>query len=55
MDAEKKMLKMNDASSQSGRTVIFVKFHNLQAVNNLCSKALWQITVFGLVEIPKWL
>jgi lipopolysaccharide transport system ATP-binding protein len=32
--------KMNDASSQSGRTVIFVN-HNLQAVNNLCSKALW--------------
>jgi lipopolysaccharide transport system ATP-binding protein len=31
---------MNDASSQSGRTVIFVN-HNLQAVNNLCSKALW--------------
>jgi lipopolysaccharide transport system ATP-binding protein len=31
---------MNDASSQSGRTVIFVS-HNLQAVNNLCSKALW--------------
>jgi lipopolysaccharide transport system ATP-binding protein len=40
-DFQKKCLgKMNDASSQSGRTVIFVS-HNLQAVNNLCSKALW--------------
>ena len=42
-DAEfqKKCLgKMNEASSQGGRTVIFVS-HNLQAVNNLCSKALW--------------
>ena len=42
-DAEfqKKCLgKMNDASSKSGRTIIFVS-HNLQAINNLCSKALW--------------
>ncbi|WP_373055892.1 ABC transporter ATP-binding protein [Zunongwangia sp. H14] len=42
-DAEfqKKCLgKMNDASSQSGRTIIFVS-HNLQAVSNLCSQALW--------------
>ena len=42
-DAEfqKKCLgKMNDATSKSGRTIIFVS-HNLQAVSNLCSKALW--------------
>src|SRR5690606_17917336 len=40
-DFQKKCLgKMNDASSKSGRTVIFVS-HNLQAVNNLCSQALW--------------
>jgi lipopolysaccharide transport system ATP-binding protein len=42
-DAEfqKKCLgKMNDASSDSGRTIIFVS-HNLQAVSNLCSKAIW--------------
>ncbi len=40
-DFQKKCLgKMNDASSQSGRTIIFVS-HNLQAVSNLCSKALW--------------
>lgn len=42
-DAEfqKKCLgKMNDASSQSGRTIIFVS-HNLQAVSNLCSQAIW--------------
>jgi lipopolysaccharide transport system ATP-binding protein len=42
-DAEfqKKCLgKMNDASSKSGRTVIFVS-HNLQAINSLCSQALW--------------
>jgi lipopolysaccharide transport system ATP-binding protein len=40
-DFQKKCLgKMNDASSKSGRTVIFVS-HNLQAVNNLCTNALW--------------
>jgi lipopolysaccharide transport system ATP-binding protein len=42
-DAEfqKKCLgKMNEASTQKGRTIIFVS-HNLQAVNNLCSKAIW--------------
>jgi lipopolysaccharide transport system ATP-binding protein len=40
-DFQKKCLgKMNDASSKSGRTVIFVS-HNLQAVNNLCSQAIW--------------
>lgn len=42
-DAEfqKKCLgKMNDASSKNGRTIIFVS-HNLQAINNLCSKAIW--------------
>jgi lipopolysaccharide transport system ATP-binding protein len=32
--------KMNDATRQSGRTLIFVS-HNLQAVSNLCSKAIW--------------
>ncbi|HEY0055288.1 MAG TPA: ABC transporter ATP-binding protein [Pedobacter sp.] len=42
-DAEfqKKCLgSMRDATSKAGRTVIFVS-HNLQAVNNLCSHALW--------------
>lgn len=42
-DAEfqKKCLgKMNDATHQNGRTIIFVS-HNLQAINNLCSKAMW--------------
>jgi lipopolysaccharide transport system ATP-binding protein len=42
-DAEfqKKCLgKMNDATRQKGRTLIFVS-HNLQAVSNLCTKAIW--------------
>jgi lipopolysaccharide transport system ATP-binding protein len=42
-DAEfqKKCLgSMKDATSKSGRTVIFVS-HNLQAVSNLCSNAIW--------------
>lgn len=42
-DAEfqKKCLgKMNDASSKGGRTIIFVS-HNLQAISNLCTKAIW--------------
>ena len=42
-DAEfqkKCMGKMKDVSSSTGRTIIFVS-HNLQAVNNLCSKAIW--------------
>jgi len=42
-DAEfqKKCLgKMNDATQQNGRTIIFVS-HNLQAIGNLCSKAMW--------------
>ncbi len=42
-DAEfqKKCLgSMKDATSKAGRTVIFVS-HNLQAVNNLCSNAIW--------------
>ena len=42
-DAEfqKKCLgKMNEASAKSGRTILFVS-HNLQAVSNLCSNAIW--------------
>ena len=42
-DAEfqKKCLgKMKDVSTQKGRTIIFVS-HNMQAINNLCSKAFW--------------
>lgn len=42
-DAEfqkKSMGKMKDVSRQKGRTIIFVS-HNLQAVNNLCQKAIW--------------
>jgi lipopolysaccharide transport system ATP-binding protein len=42
-DAEfqKKCLgKMKDASTTKGRTIIFVS-HNLQAINNLCTNAIW--------------
>jgi len=42
-DAEfqKKCLgKMKDVSTQKGRTIIFVS-HNMQAITNLCSKAIW--------------
>lgn len=42
-DAEfqkKCMGKMKDVSSQKGRTIIFVS-HNMQAINNLCTRAIW--------------
>lgn len=42
-DAEfqKKCLgKMKDVSARKGRTIIFVS-HNMQALNSLCSKAIW--------------
>ncbi len=42
-DAEfqKKCLgKMKDVSTKKGRTIIFVS-HNMQAITNLCSKAIW--------------
>jgi lipopolysaccharide transport system ATP-binding protein len=42
-DAEfqkKCMGKMKDVSTNKGRTIIFVS-HNMQAVNSLCSKAIW--------------
>lgn len=42
-DAEfqKKCLgKMKDVSQNEGRTILFVS-HNMQAVNNLCNKAMW--------------
>ena len=42
-DAEfqkKCMGKMKDVSTNKGRTIIFVS-HNMQAVNTLCSKAIW--------------
>lgn len=42
-DAEfqKKCLgKMKDVSTKKGRTIIFVS-HNMQAINNLCSRAIW--------------
>lgn len=42
-DAEfqkKCMGKMKDVSSQKGRTIIFVS-HNMQAIINLCSRAIW--------------
>ncbi len=32
--------KMKEASSQKGKTVIFVS-HNMQAISNLCSRAIW--------------
>jgi lipopolysaccharide transport system ATP-binding protein len=31
---------MKDVSTQKGRTIIFVS-HNMQAINSLCSKAIW--------------
>jgi lipopolysaccharide transport system ATP-binding protein len=34
------MGKMKDVSTNKGRTIIFVS-HNMQAVNTLCSKAIW--------------
>lgn len=40
-DFQKKSLgKMKDVSGNKGRTIIFVS-HNMQAVNNLCKKAIW--------------
>lgn len=42
-DAEfqkKCMGKMRDVSTEKGRTIIFVS-HNMQAVNSLCSRAIW--------------
>ncbi len=39
-DFQKKCLgKMNDASRKEGRTILFVS-HNMQAVNNLCKRAM---------------
>jgi len=32
--------KMNQVSSELGRTILFVS-HNMNAINNLCSKAIW--------------
>ena len=38
---QKKCLgKMKEVSSKKGRTILFVS-HNMQAVNNLCSKSIW--------------
>jgi lipopolysaccharide transport system ATP-binding protein len=34
------MGKMKDVSTKQGRTIIFVS-HNMQAVNSLCSRAIW--------------
>jgi lipopolysaccharide transport system ATP-binding protein len=40
-DFQKKCLgKMKDVVNKNGRTIIFVS-HNMQAVNSLCSKAIW--------------
>jgi lipopolysaccharide transport system ATP-binding protein len=40
-DFQKKCLgKMQDVSRNQGRTILFVS-HNMQAINNLCSKGLW--------------
>jgi lipopolysaccharide transport system ATP-binding protein len=40
-DFQKKCLgKMRDVSQSEGRTILFVS-HSMQAVNNLCDKALW--------------
>jgi lipopolysaccharide transport system ATP-binding protein len=50
-DFQKKCLgKMREVSQKDGRTILFVS-HSMQAVNNLCNKALWlnqgQIKEFG--------
>lgn len=37
---KKCMGKMQDVSHENGRTILFVS-HNMTAINNLCSKALW--------------
>jgi lipopolysaccharide transport system ATP-binding protein len=37
---KKCMGKMQDVSHQKGRTILFVS-HNMTAINNLCSKAIW--------------
>lgn len=40
-DFQKKCLgKMNQVSTEQGRTILFVS-HNMQAINNLCTKAIW--------------
>lgn len=40
-DFQKKCLgKMNEVTSREGRTIIFVS-HNMQAISNLCSRAIW--------------
>jgi lipopolysaccharide transport system ATP-binding protein len=40
-DFQKRCLgKMKDVSQEEGRTILFVS-HNMQAINNLCDKALW--------------
>jgi lipopolysaccharide transport system ATP-binding protein len=50
-DFQKKCLgKMREVSHREGRTVLFVS-HHMQAINNLCSKALWlqqgEVKAFG--------
>src|SRR4028118_203382 len=32
--------KMKEVSSKKGRTILFVS-HNMQAINNICSKTIW--------------
>ncbi len=40
-DFQKKCLgKMNQVSSEQGRTILFVS-HNMQAIHNLCKKTIW--------------
>ncbi|MEO6229093.1 MAG: ABC transporter ATP-binding protein [Ferruginibacter sp.] len=40
-DFQKKCMgKMKDISNKNGRTILFVS-HNLQAITNLCSRAIW--------------
>ncbi|MBK0401909.1 ABC transporter ATP-binding protein [Adhaeribacter sp. BT258] len=53
-DFQKKCLgKMREVSQASGRTILFVS-HNMQAIKNLCDKALWlnqgKMQVFGGVS-----
>ena len=55
-DAEfqkKCMGKMQDVSNESGRTILFVS-HNMTAVTNLCSKAIWlEKGMLNKTGIPK--
>jgi lipopolysaccharide transport system ATP-binding protein len=50
---KKCMGKMQDVSNQNGRTILFVS-HNMTAITNLCSKAIWlDKGVIKQIGLPK--